>query len=105
MTKKQKKNLIRIIVSAVLMVLLIFMPIENKWLKLALYMIPYFIVGYDILIKAFKGVKNLQPFDQSLWEYGVTVILWKPLPLCFFIKSESGFKAMQSAKAEKIFPL
>ena len=64
MTKKQKKNLIRIIVSAVLMVLLIFMPIENKWLKLALYMIPYFIVGYDILIKAFKGVKNLQPFDE-----------------------------------------
>ncbi len=64
MTKKQKKNLIRIIVSAVLMIVLIFIPIENKWLKLALYMIPYFIVGYDILIKAFKGVKNLQPFDE-----------------------------------------
>ena len=64
MTKKQKKNLIRIIISAVLMIALIFIPIENKWLKLALYMIPYFIVGYDILIKAFKGVKNLQPFDE-----------------------------------------
>ena len=64
MTKKQKKNLIRIIISAVLMIVLIFIPIENKWLKLALYMIPYFIVGYDILIKAFKGVKNLQPFDE-----------------------------------------
>ena len=64
MTKKQKKNLIRIIVSAFLMIALIFIPIENKWLKLALYMIPYFIVGYDILIKAFKGVKNLQPFDE-----------------------------------------
>ncbi len=64
MTKKQKKNLIRIIISAVLMVALIFIPIENKWLKLALYMIPYFIVGYDILIKAFKGIKNLQPFDE-----------------------------------------
>ena len=64
MTKKQKKNLIRIIAAAALMVLLIFIPIENKWLKLALYMIPYFIVGYDILIKAFKGVKNLQPFDE-----------------------------------------
>ena len=64
MTKKQKKNLIRIIAAAALMVLLIFIPIENKWLKLALYMIPYFIVGYDILIKAFKGIKNLQPFDE-----------------------------------------
>ena len=64
MTKKQKKNLVRIIISAVLMIALIFIPIENKWLKLALYMIPYFIVGYDILIKAFKGVKNLQPFDE-----------------------------------------
>ena len=64
MTKKQKKNLTRIIIAAVLMILLIFIPIENKWLKLALYMIPYLIVGYDILIKAFKGIKNLQPFDE-----------------------------------------
>ena len=64
MTKKQKKNLIRIIISAVMMILLIFIPIENKWLKLALYMIPYLTVGYDILIKAFKGIKNLQPFDE-----------------------------------------
>lgn len=64
MTKKQKKNLIRIIISAVLMVALIFIPIENKWLKLALYMIPYLTVGYDILLKAWKGIKNLQPFDE-----------------------------------------
>lgn len=64
MTKKQKKNLTRIIISAVLMTALIFIPIENKWLKLALYMIPYLTVGYDILIKAFKGIKNLQPFDE-----------------------------------------
>ena len=64
MTKKQKKNLTRIIIAAVLMILLIFIPIENKWLKLVLYMIPYLIVGYDILIKAFKGIKNLQPFDE-----------------------------------------
>ena len=46
------------------MIALIFIPIENKWLKLALYMIPYLTVGYDILIKAFKGIKNLQPFDE-----------------------------------------
>ena len=46
------------------MVVLIFIPIENKWLKLALYMIPYLTVGYDILLKAWKGIKNLQPFDE-----------------------------------------
>lgn len=64
MTKKQKKNLIRIIISALLMVIFIFIPIANNWLKLALYLIPYLIVGYDVLIKAFKGIKNLQPFDE-----------------------------------------
>ena len=63
-TKKQKKNLVRIIIAAVLMTGLLFVPIENKWLKLVLYMIPYLTVGYDILMKAFKGIKNLQPFDE-----------------------------------------
>ena len=64
MTKKQKKNLTRILVAAILMVVLLFVPMENKWLKLACYMVPYLIVGYDILIKAGKGIKNLQPFDE-----------------------------------------
>lgn len=63
MTKKQKKNLIRIIVSAVLMVAFIFLPFEG-WLRFGLFMIPYLIIGYDILIKAAKGVINLQPFDE-----------------------------------------
>ena len=116
MTKKQKKNLIRIIISAVLMIALIFIPIENKWLKLALYMIPYFIVGYDILIKAFKGVKNLQPFDEcflmAIATIGaIAVGIWgdgdflEVVAVMLFIKSESGFRVMRSAKAEKIFPL
>ena len=65
MTKKQKKNLIRIIIASVLMIGFIFVPVSGLY-KLALYLIPYLIIGYDILIKAFKGIINLQPFDECL---------------------------------------
>ena len=65
MNKKQKKMLLRIIISAVLMVILHFVKAEG-WLKLALYMIPYLIIGYDVLLKAFRGIKNGQPFDECL---------------------------------------
>lgn len=68
MTKKQKKVLIRIIVSAVLIVALkvvgSFVEI-NRCLEFALYMIPYFVIGYDILRKAFLGIKNKQVFDEN----------------------------------------
>jgi len=65
MSKKQKKNLIRIIVAAILMVGLHFVPAEG-WLRFALYMVPYFIVGYDIILKAAKGIRNRQPLDECL---------------------------------------
>ena len=55
MTKKQKKVLIRIIISAVLVVGFNFIPVENPYIKLALFMIPYLIIGYDILKKAVMG--------------------------------------------------
>ncbi len=64
MSKKQKKMLFRIIITAVLMVILHFLPIEGI-LRFVLYMVPYLIIGYDILIKAGKGVKNRQMFDES----------------------------------------
>lgn len=64
MTKKQKITLIRIIVSAILTAACIFIP-TNGWLRLALFMIPYLIIGYDILIKAAKGIISLQPFDEN----------------------------------------
>lgn len=64
MTKKQKKMLIRIIVSAVLLVSISFIEVSGL-LRFVLYMIPYLIIGYDILIKAFKGIKNRQMFDES----------------------------------------
>jgi len=65
MNSKQKKNLIRIIISAVLMIILKFMPVTGI-LRFALYLLPYLIIGYDILIKAGKGIINKQPFDECL---------------------------------------
>lgn len=64
MTKKQKKMLIRIIVSAVLMIGLAFLPIDGLP-RFFLYLIPYLIIGYDILIKAGKGILNRQVFDEN----------------------------------------
>ena len=65
MTKKQKKMLVRILVSAVLMIGFHFLPFGGS-LRFVLYMIPYLVIGYDILLKAFKGIRNRQPFDESL---------------------------------------
>lgn len=64
MNKKQKKILIRIIISALLTLILYFLPINGLGLFL-LYLIPYFIIGYDILIKAFKGFFRKQVFDEN----------------------------------------
>ena len=64
MNKKQKKMLARILTAAVLMVGLHFVPVEG-WLRFVLYLIPYLVIGYDILIKALKGIKNRQVFDES----------------------------------------
>ncbi len=64
MNKKQKKALWRIIAATVMVVALELLPVEG-WLKFALYLIPYLTIGYETLIKAFKGLKNLQPFDEN----------------------------------------
>ena len=64
MNKKQKKVLIRIIVAVALLIILSFVPAEG-WLQLALYMIPYLVIGYDILKKAVKGIMNRQVFDEN----------------------------------------
>ena len=57
MTKKQKKVLVRIIVAAVLLIILHFVPLEGIWLGL-LYLIPYAVIGYDILRKAVLGIMH-----------------------------------------------
>lgn len=64
MNKKQKKMLVRIIVSAVFIIILKFIPAEGLF-RFALYMIPYFIIGYDVLKKAWKGICNRQVFDEN----------------------------------------
>ena len=63
MNKKQKKMLIRILVSAFLMICLHFLE-SDGWMRFIAYMVPYLIVGYDILIKAGKGILNHQVFDE-----------------------------------------
>lgn len=68
MTKKQKKVLIRIIVSAVLLagIMIITKLVEiNKWIQFVLYLVPYLIIGYDILKKALKGIFKGQIFDEN----------------------------------------
>lgn len=64
MNKKQKKVLIRIIAAAVLLILFSQLPIEG-YLAFGLFMIPYLIIGYDILKKAVKGILNRQVFDEN----------------------------------------
>lgn len=77
MKKKQKKKLIRIIVAAALLILLNVLPLQTilnslfksqdlikGFIRLGLFLIPYLIIGYDIIIKAAKGIKNLRPLDE-----------------------------------------
>ena len=65
MNKKQKKMLARILITAALLIGFHFLPFTG-YVRFVFYLIPYLVIGYDILIKAFKGIKNRQPFDESL---------------------------------------
>ena len=66
MTKKQKKMLFRILITAALMLILLFVPLPLSGIPLfLLWLIPYFIIGYDILRKAWKGILNRQVFDEN----------------------------------------
>lgn len=64
MNRKQKKMLIRILLAAFLMILMNFIPVTGM-IRFVLYLVPYLIIGYDILIKAWKGIRNRQMFDES----------------------------------------
>ena len=64
MTKKQKKTLYRIIASVILILILKLLPSFPTPVELVLYCIPYLVVGWDVLRKALKGIKNRQPFDE-----------------------------------------
>ena len=64
MTKKQKKMLIRIIIAAVMLAALHFIPVTG-WLRLALYLVTYVVIGYDIMKKAGQGILNGRVFDET----------------------------------------
>ncbi len=64
MSKKQKKMLVRIIAAAVLLIVLNFIPATGI-VRFILYLVPYLVIGYDILLKALKGIKNRQVFDEN----------------------------------------
>ena len=64
MNKEQKIDLAKIIITIIFSLLISLSNISNSNLKFLLYLIPYFIIGYDVLKKAIKGIINLQPFDE-----------------------------------------
>ena len=67
MTRKQKKILYRILASAALLVVLLLLPLDGLWegLRAILFLVPYLCIGYDILLKAGKGIVHLHPFDEN----------------------------------------
>ena len=64
MNKKQKTMLCRILISAALLIVLHVLPVTG-WLRFGLYLVPYLVIGYDILLKAAKGIRNRQVFDEN----------------------------------------
>ena len=68
MNKKQKKTLERILIAVALVIVLKLLPALPMPVELALYCIPYLVVGWDVLRKALKGIKNRQPFDECYYE-------------------------------------
>ena len=64
MTRKQKKVLLRICLAAILLVILAFLPLKGI-AKFICYLVPYLIIGYDVLIKAVKGLFRGHPFDEN----------------------------------------
>ena len=72
MSKKQKKVLVRIIVALVLLAGVILLDKQTllpQWAMIVLYLVPYFVIGYDILWKALKGIKNRQVFDENSFRH------------------------------------
>ncbi len=65
MNKKQKKTLCRIVIAAALLLVFSLLPVDHRWLRAGLFLVPYIIIGYDVLKKAFKGIINRQLFDEN----------------------------------------
>ena len=102
MTKKQKKVLYRIIIAAILVVVFHFVPVQG-YARFALYLIPYLIVGYDILRKAFLGIIHGEVFDENFLmavaTVGAMIGAWVYAWVYAWVLAEQS-KAQQS-KAER----
>lgn len=90
MSKTQKKNLIRIILSALIMIILHFVN-SNNFYTISLYLLAYLLVGYDVLLNAFNGIKNKQAFDESLLMAIATI---GAIILAFYTKSGDFVEAV-----------
>lgn len=118
MNKKQKNLLIRIIISTIFFVPL-FIILEGRehgflvvdipqWVIIIMFLIPYLLVGHDILRKAAMGIKNKQVFDESFLMTIATIgaLFWdnmaKVLRLCSFTRLVSSFRVTPSVRAERI---
>ena len=106
--------LVRILIAAALLIALNFIPAEG-WIRFGLYLIPYLVIGYDILLKALKGIRNRQVFDECFlmavansgshcpWPYmRKAETIPRRLPLCCFTRSASYSRVMRLAKAAAI---
>ena len=114
MTKKQKKSLQQILIALALVILLKLLlrvlPALPTPVELLLYLIPYLVVGKDVLRKAIKGVKNRQPFDECFLMAVATVgafalgDMWRAVPLSSSTRSASCSRAWPWARAARAFP-
>ena len=105
--------LIRILISAVLLIGLNFVPVTGI-VRFLLYLVPYLVIGYDILLKALKGIKNRQVFDENflmavatvgaiaLAVYDQSGDYTEAVAVMLFIRSASCSRAMPSEKAAAI---
>ena len=90
MNKNQKKNLSRIILSALILIILHFLNFNNVFTSI-MYLISYLLVGYDVLLEAFNGIKNKQAFDESLLMSIATI---GAIILAFYTKSGDFVEAV-----------
>ena len=65
MNKKQKKIAIRLLISAILLIAFSFISVNNAYIRLGIFLIPYLVIGYDIIKKAFRGIFSGQVFDEN----------------------------------------
>ena len=115
MTKKQKKMLARILVCAVMLIALQFLPITGIP-RFALYLAAYLVIGFDILKKAAKGIGNGRVFDENFLMAVATIGAFalaiyeksgdynEAIAVMLFYRSANSSRAMPSARAAKIFP-